>query len=194
MNTSRIAFEYLSRSSSISSVATSLNLCQKDIVPAILNFMRTHPESSYNEKIFKKLVYELIGNFLLSNINADYFAEEYGLRTIEFIKLATRAIDDTNIIHSDALADKIYRQLLHERASLGKFTPKRIIKIMAERYISDTWITQSAMALSYGISRCSVGYLLNRGIEEKILSPTLAEAVQIKSCNRQSVYIKKNPY
>ena len=191
MNTSTITFSYLQSSSNILSVAEALELDQSDIAKAILDFMRTHPESSYNAKAFKKLSLELISKFLESNLDADIFAEKYGLRTIQFIKIVVLAIDDDNIIHSDVLADKIYRRLLRNRTSLGRYTPKRIIRMIASYYVKYKWVTQNSIATSYGLSRCSIGYLLKRGIEEKILSESLAEAVASKSCNKQNKYIHK---
>lgn len=189
MNSSKITLEYIQPSSNIVSVAEELVLTKSDVAKAILHFMRTHPESSYNPRISRKLSLELIRNFLCSSVSAGEFAEEYGLSAFEFIKLASTAIDDKTLIPSDALADKIYRKLLQERASLGRYTPKRIIRLMASRYVSDTWITQNSIALSYGISRSSVGYILKRGVEEGILDDHLAEAVACKSCNKQSKYI-----
>lgn len=194
MTDSKIASEYLRVSSTLTSVTEELNLTRADVGRAIMSFMCSHKESSYTPKIRRKFGIELTKSFLVSNKTAKDFAEENGLLETPFIILVGEIIDDPSIMSSDYLADKIYRKLLTNRKSLGKYTPNRILKIISKQYVSSKWITQQAIAYSYNISRNSVATLLRLAIERGILKKDLADMVISKSCHQQSEFLAQYRY
>lgn len=189
MNDSKIAFDYIRESSTLASVSNEQNQPLGTITRSILNFLKSHPDSSYYNRIYRKLKVELTKLFILSHTTAKKFAEQYGLGELQFIRIVGEVIDDPTIVTSDALADKIYRMLLHNRNSLGLLTPKRNVCIIARLYAYSQEISQSSIAYFYNISRCSIAAILKRGITEGILSKDLAEKVACKACYKQSKYI-----
>ena len=189
MNDSKIVFDYIRRSSTIDSVANEQNESVAAVTAGILRFLKSHPESSYYDKISRKVKVELTKLFLSSKLPAKDFAEKYGLGETRFISLVGEVIDNSQLVTSDALADKLYRKLLYNRTSLGAYTPKRNIQIIAKVYVSSPYITQLEIAYSYNISRRSLASLLKRGIAEGILDHDLAEQVVFKSCYRRNRYM-----
>lgn len=185
----QIAYEYFRRSSTIDSVAAEFDQAPASIVKSIMSFFKSRPESSYRVAIRRKLQIELTRLFIRSNSTLKDFTEKYGIGTQTFLRLIGEVIEDTTLVPSDALADKIYRKLIYNRNSLGNLTPPRNIRIIAEIYVSNPYCSHSSIAFSYGLSRCSIGALLNRGVDQGILSEELADKVQTKRCYKANSFI-----
>ena len=190
MTDSQIALDYLKRSSTIPSICDEYSLSKADVVASITNFIKMFPESIYRARAYRKLQTELYTTFYKSNVSVKEFASEYGMKIMAFSTLISEAIDDTSIIKSDVIAYKVYKKLLYEGHSLGKLTPKRIVRLMAEQYVSDSHITQRSIARQYGISRSYIIVLFRQAIESGYFSHNLAEQVMTKADNMQFKHFK----
>lgn len=191
MNTSKITYEYIRGSANISSTAEECDIPRPEVVKAILSFLKGHPESSWYNKILRKLQIELTKLFLAAPGNAKEFAEEYGMSESKFIGFMSTTIDDTELIVSDSLANKLYHKLLVDKYGLGAQTPKRIIRIIGKAYVSNNWITQDSIANTYGISRSTVSYLLTKGINDEIFDDEIANMVANKVQNKRRRYVAR---
>lgn len=181
MNDSKIAFEFIRNNFRIEYVAEKLSMSKGDVVSNIFSFLKTHPESSWYAKIDQNLKKELVKAFLATVKRRDDFAKEYGMTNSQFVALMKDIIEDTKLIPSDNLADRIFRKLTLHNSMTSSTVPPRIIIIMAKYYTCDkTCYSQKSLAASYGIEIASLSCLLRRGISENILDDLLAEKVYAK--------------
>lgn len=184
MNNAKTACEYIVSNHSIDYLTKKHNLSEAEVVKAIFNFMKSYPESSWHEKIERKLKIDIKDAFLAFPGRRDVFLEKYGFDKHFFFQYIYSIIEDYTIVPSEAKAEKLYIKLLDSELIITKYVPKRIIKRIASLYINSVPVTQKAIACLYNTSRGIIASILRRGIAENIIDDVTAEKVYIRvNCN-----------
>ena len=177
LNYARIACEYVISPLSIFALAKKLDVSTADIVAAVFQYLREYPESSWHEKIDRKVKTDLAKLFLQYPGTKYNFLEEYKIKEYSFIRLICSVLDDPDIIKSNAIAETLFCKATDEAPINSSHFPKRIIRRIAWRYVNHDPATQDALANIYGVSRATIAAVLKRGIAENILDDTTASMV-----------------
>lgn len=188
MNDSKIAFEFILNGFNIEYLADKFNMSKADVVNKLFKFLKTHPESSWYAKIYLNLKKVLAKAFLSTTKRREDFAKDYGMSDPKFVALMKEVIEDTNLIPSDTVADRLFRKLTLHSFMTANNVPKRMIMVMAKYYTCDrSNYSLKSLAASYGVDTASMSAFLRRGISENILDDLLAEKVYAKVRDTKSI-------
>lgn len=179
MNSSKIACDFLTSKLKLEILAEQNNITKADCFHALFVFCKTHPQSSLLPKIRRKLKANIAASFLSYGGARDKFAAEYGMSEHKLISIIYEVVDDHSLLPNDTAADRLFRKLTQGRVFCVASMPKRIVNIIG-KYYTNSPISQSALAKSYGINDFSISTILRRGIADGIFDEELANKVYAK--------------
>ena len=181
MNSFEITYAFLTSNLSLDDLAGNCNISKAELVKRIFGYIKQFPEGKLGVLANRKLKFVLTKDFLNYPGRREDFASEYGMRERDFVSLIKEVIEDTSIATSDRLAEKIFQKLTLYKIYTVASVPKRIVRIIGERYVyANEAFKQCSLASIYGIHNRSISMLLRRGIAEGIFSDDLANKVYAK--------------
>lgn len=180
MNCSKIAGELIFQHLSVSKISVKYGVTKTEVVKTLFKFLATFPKSSHNAHIKQRLKVELAKEFLASQSSTLDFAEEYDINPSYFRKLMNEVVDDPKIINSDVLADKLFRKVMDGASIKSRYMPKRIVKYIAQSYVSEERFSQYDLANIYSTQRGTISSILKRAIAENIVDDITAEKIIAK--------------
>lgn len=188
INDSKLTIEYLFGHLNIDDLTKKHHVTRATVVKSILSFLKKFPESKHYSTIYGKLKLEITKNFLTHIGRMEDFAEEYGFNKKAFVDIMLEVIEDTKLISSSILADKIFRKLTADIFIKAAHVPTRIVQMVANYYTVTTRpLSQRDLAYVYGMDPRTIAAILRRGIAENILSDVVSEKVYVRVKNTQKI-------